>query len=542
MSDMIRIYKSEEDFKKADNIFKKQTAGTATMEEAFKAAGPLSKGITLRQAIMYTQNHMRYLKGFGEFLEFLKNTRIPLVINSTGYTVTFYCMQEKFGTEKMHGFIGNYMQFGYYGNAEKKITEKELREKVKDFFSEKNNSESKEYDEIKATDKIKLGLKNEEAKASLILKYAKKHFKNISASEIAHIGDTMGDSGGILGIAKLGGLGIAFNYNDELENFLKNKIKNEKILGKIIFVNKKSEEADLQHIIPYIKRIDLQNHTIASDGELTPEELVDSAIKKGLSAIAITDHDSVASLKKAIKYSKGRNIEVIPGIELSCDDPLFSYDKIDILGLFVDFNNKKLINMMGHINRRREENKKQIIEKLRGFGYEIEYEDVKKAVKGTFGRPHIAKYLLKKYHSEFTSVADVFDKLIGVGKKAFIETRDRVPIKDAIKMIKESGGISILAHPGIYPKEDSVRLIDYFIDAGGDGIETYYPYNIICPYLNIDEDENKKLIDFYRKIAKSKKILESGGNDHHGNYRPTLGTVEVPYSVLENLKKRVPVS
>src|SRR3989344_7971847 len=223
-----------------------------------------------------------------------------------------------------------------------------------------------------------------------------------------------------------------------------------------------------------MKRIDLQNHTVASDGESTPEELVDLAIEKGLSAIAITDHDSVASLKKAIKYSRGRNIEVIPGIELSCDDPLLGYDKIDVLGLFVDFNNKKLIGMTEHINRRREENKKQIIGKLKGFGYEIDYDDVKKTVKGTFGRPHIAKYLLKKYPSEFSSVADVFDKLIGTGKKAFVETHDRVSIKAAINAIRESGGISILAHPGIYPKEDSVRLIDYFIDNHGDGIETYY--------------------------------------------------------------------
>lgn len=288
-----------------------------------------------------------------------------------------------------------------------------------------------------------------------------------------------------------------------------------------------------------MKRIDLQNHTVSSDGESTPEELVDLAVEKGLSAIAITDHDSVASLKKAIEYSRGRNIEVIPGIELSCDDPLLGYDKIDVLGLFVDFNNKKLIGMTEHINRRREENKRQIIRKLKGFGYEIDYDDVKKTVKGTFGRPHIAKYLLKKYPSEFSSVADVFDKLIGTGKKAFVETHDRVSIKDAINAIRDSGGISILAHPGIYPKEDSVRLIDYFIGAGGDGIETYYPYHIICPYLNIDEDENKKLIDFYRKIAESKKILESGGNDHHGKYRPTLGAVKIPYSVLENLKNRI---
>lgn len=252
MSDMIRIYKSEENFKKADDIFKKQTDGTATMENAFKVACPLNKGITLRQVILYTQNRMKYLKGFKDFLEFLYNKKIPLVINSTGYSVTFYCVQKRFGAEKIHGFIGNCMQFGYYENAGKKISEKELRKKVEQFFSE-NNSESKEYDKIKATGKIKLGLKNEEAKTSLILKYAKKHFKNISISEIAHIGDSMGDSMGIFGIAKLGGLGIAFNYNEALGAFLKKKIKNEAIKGRIIFIDKKTEEADLRHIIPYLK-------------------------------------------------------------------------------------------------------------------------------------------------------------------------------------------------------------------------------------------------------------------------------------------------
>lgn len=290
------------------------------------------------------------------------------------------------------------------------------------------------------------------------------------------------------------------------------------------------------------KFVDLQNHTTASDGESGPKELVDLAIKKELSAIAITDHDSMASVKEAIEYSKGKNIEIISGIELSCDDPLLGQDKIDVLGLFVDFENRRLIQLTEHINRKREENKKQIIKKLKDLGYEIEYDDVKKTVKGTFGRPHIAKYLLKRYPAEFSSVADVFDKLIGTGKKAFVETQDRVAIKDAIEKIMGAKGLSILAHPGIYPRDDSVKLIDYFIGAGGDGIETYYPYHVICPYLNIDEDGNKKLIGFFRKIAKSKKILESGGNDHHGNYRPTIGTVKVPYSVLENLKKRIPAS
>lgn len=286
--------------------------------------------------------------------------------------------------------------------------------------------------------------------------------------------------------------------------------------------------------------IDLQNHTIASDGELTPEELVDLAIEKKLSAIAITDHDSLDCVGKAIEYSKGKNIEIIPGIELSCDDPLYNYDKIDVLGLLIDYKNKGLGKLARHIGGKREENKKQIIKKLKGFGYEIEYEDVKKEVKGSFGRPHIAKYLLRKYPDEFSSVRDVFDRLIGAGKKAFVETRGRVSIKSAVKAIKDSGGVAILAHPGIYPRGRSIRIIDYFIESGGDGIETYYPYHIICPELGISENGNEKLINFYRKIAKSKKVLESGGNDHHDGHRFTLGAVKIPDEVLKKLKKRLP--
>ncbi len=288
--------------------------------------------------------------------------------------------------------------------------------------------------------------------------------------------------------------------------------------------------------------IDLQSHTVASDGENTPERLIDLAIKHKLSAIAITDHDSIDSLKPAINYARGKNIEVVFGIELSCDDPLFNYDKIDVLGLLIDPNDKGLNDLIGHIKNKREDNKKLIIEKLKNLGYEIEYGEVKKTVKGTFGRPHIAKYLLKKYPDKFNSVRDVFDKLIGIGRPAYLDTKGRVSIKDGIKTIQNAGGVAILAHPGIYPKKDSVKLIDYFIGNGGDGIETYYPYHIICPELEIGEKGNKKLILFYRGIAKTKKVLESGGNDHHGNYRFTLGKIKIPDKILENLKNRVPVS
>lgn len=253
MGDMIRLYKSKEEFKKAENIFKKQISGFATMEEAFEISGPLFKGITLRQAIEYTQKHMKYMNGFKELLNYLAEKKIPLIINSTCFSVTFYCIQEKFGSDKIHGFIGNNLIFGVNGDQNRKISEKELKEKIRNFFSDANASKNKEYDKIKAIGEVEMGIVNEEAKADLIRQYINKHFKNISINEVAHIGDTMGDSGGIFGIAKSGGLGIAFNYNQELKTFLKKKIETESIKGGIIFIDKKSKNADLQNIIPHIK-------------------------------------------------------------------------------------------------------------------------------------------------------------------------------------------------------------------------------------------------------------------------------------------------
>jgi len=291
-----------------------------------------------------------------------------------------------------------------------------------------------------------------------------------------------------------------------------------------------------------MSNVDLHNHTIASDGELTGEELVDLSLQNKLKAVAITDHDSLASVERAIAYSEGKNIEVISGIEVSTDDSLFNYDKIDIIGLFVDVKNQKLVKLTEHIKNKREENKRKTIDKLKKLGYDIEYEEVKKTVKGTFGRPHIAKYLLKKYSNKFSSVRDVFDKLLEKGKEGFIQTHDRISIRDAINTINGAGGVSILAHPGIYPRENSLKLIDFFIENGGDGIETYYPYHIICPQFNLDSNGNRKMINFYRDIAKSKKVLESGGNDYHGNYRPTQGLIKIPYKVLQNLRNGVPSS
>jgi len=253
MSDILRVYKDKKAFKEADNIFKKQTKGIITMEEAFEIAGTLTKGLTLRQAIEYTTKHMVYINGFDEFLDFLNIHKIPLVINSTGYSVTFYSIQCQRSNDKIHGFIGNFLEFGFDGHNKKIISENELRVKIKDYFLNKDARPNRYYDEVKATGKIKLGIKNENEKFSLIRLYIKNHFPNIKINEVAHIGDTMGDSEGIRLTAKAGGTGIAFNYNKELKKYLKSKLEKENIKGRIFFINRRSNSPNLTHLISIIK-------------------------------------------------------------------------------------------------------------------------------------------------------------------------------------------------------------------------------------------------------------------------------------------------
>ena len=123
-----------------------------------------------------------------------------------------------------------------------------------------------------------------------------------------------------------------------------------------------------------MKKIDLHLHTTASDGTLSPKEIVDYAIKKDMKAIAITDHDSIAGVKEALEYSKDKKLIVVPGVEMGCDNSEFGDYEIHIVGLFIDYNNKELNKFLKQVENWSEEQKAQIIEKLNKLGYEISLE------------------------------------------------------------------------------------------------------------------------------------------------------------------------
>lgn len=252
MSDMIRLYVGRQQYQKAKTLFERQTSGIASIEEAFETACPLTRGLTLRQAIEYTITHLRYLDGFHEFVDMLSEQGVPLVINSTGYSVTIYAIREQTGAGKIHGLIGNFLRFGVGADPHETLHEGELEKTVKKYFSNPESVSDPIYDQVKATGLIDLGIANEEAKAKLIQEYAKRHFSGLKTSEIAHMGDTMGDSGGIFGIAEEGGIGVAFNYNNALKQYLDSRVRDKPISGEIHFVDPKSDSSNLTRVLPIL--------------------------------------------------------------------------------------------------------------------------------------------------------------------------------------------------------------------------------------------------------------------------------------------------
>ena len=285
--------------------------------------------------------------------------------------------------------------------------------------------------------------------------------------------------------------------------------------------------------------IDLHIHTNVSDGEFSPKEVVDIAVKKGLNAIAITDHDTTMGINAAIEYAKGRNIEIVPGIEINCYEEELSFDEVHILGLLIEHENKDLIKFAEILRQDRIKQKKQIIDNLRNLGFDIKLEDIQGAENVSIGRPHIAMELMRKYPKDFSSVKDVFDRFIGIGKPAYAERSYRVRISEAINIIKKAKGIPILAHPGCYKDNDSLELIKTFIGKGGQGIETIYPYDLVFP-KEYDKAKTERKILFFRGIAKKFGLVESGGSDFHGKIRKsTIGCANVGNEILEKIKKAV---
>lgn len=279
-----------------------------------------------------------------------------------------------------------------------------------------------------------------------------------------------------------------------------------------------------------MKAVDLHVHSLRSDGSLSPSELVDKALSLNLRAFALTDHDCTDGLPEAIEYSKDKNVEVIPGIELSTG---YNGRDVHIVGLDIDYKNESLQKWLTDFRESRDLRNQKMCEKLKNeAGIDISYETLKATDPGAvITRSHYAKFLFANGYVK--SIREAFDRYIGDHAKYYVP-REKIDPREAVKVILLAGGIPVLAHPVLYhlSKSQLSELVSMLKDAGLIGIEAIY-----STYAPSDEREIKAL-------AKEYDLAISGGSDYHGVVKPGLemgtgyGKLFVPEEVLDNLRSK----
>jgi predicted metal-dependent phosphoesterase TrpH len=201
--------------------------------------------------------------------------------------------------------------------------------------------------------------------------------------------------------------------------------------------------------------VDLHLHTTASDGVMTPSEIVRYAKSKGLQAIAITDHDTIEGLEEGLLEGEKIGFEVVPGVEISAEH---SPGSMHLLGYFLDIHHPLLKGKLDYLQKARAERNPKIIENLNRLGVRISYEEVVKASGGgQVGRPHFAQVLIEKGYVR--SFQEAFDRFLKKGAPAYVD-KVRFKPEQAISFIKESGGVAVLAHPKTLGMNSTLRLLE----------------------------------------------------------------------------------
>jgi predicted metal-dependent phosphoesterase TrpH len=274
--------------------------------------------------------------------------------------------------------------------------------------------------------------------------------------------------------------------------------------------------------------VDLHLHTTASDGVLTPSEIVRYAKGKGLQAIAITDHDTIEGCEEGLSEGERIGFEVIPGIEISAEH---SPGSMHILGFFLDIHHPLLNERLEYLQKARAERNPKMVAKLNQLGIKVSYEEVLRASGGgQVGRPHFAHVLLEKKYVR--SFQEAFDRFLKKGAPAYVD-KFRFTSKEALHFIHEARGVAVLAHPntlGVNRYSELERLILQLVDEGLQGIEVYYP------------EHSAVEVAQYNALADRYSLLSTGGTDYHGIEGNELdigvgrGEMKLPYSIVENMK------
>ena len=269
--------------------------------------------------------------------------------------------------------------------------------------------------------------------------------------------------------------------------------------------------------------VDLHAHTTASDGTLSPRELVSAAARRGVRVLAVTDHDSTDGLRDAFdEAAKHPPLTIVPGLEINCDAPGAAGAEVHVLGYYVDheagwfqdFLREQRVERVARVHR--------IVARLAELGMPIDAAEVFAIVKeGSAGRPHVAQVMVQRGYVR--SVREAFDRYLHANGPANVPRKHLTPA-EAVRIIRRAHGVPVFAHPGLADRD---ALIPELVEAGLMGIEAIYAEHSAAQTAH------------YKDVCRAHGLVATGGSDYHGERSGRtnpLGHPPVPMSVWEELK------
>ena len=281
----------------------------------------------------------------------------------------------------------------------------------------------------------------------------------------------------------------------------------------------------------------LHLHTVFSDGELQPAEVVAAHARAGFAAIALTDHDTLAGID-TLGDLQGWGVRIVPGVELSIeDDPDRGLIEVHLLGYGFDLDEASVRLRLRLASEEREAQKRETVRLLAEAGYPVDWEAVRRRALGNVGKPHIVA-AVEAARPEVSR--EELYALMGPGGRAHVGRARELGLDDAVALVRAAGGVAVLAHPGVYDNVEDLELLFRTCAAAGvGGLEVTYPQDPQDPY----GEGSRKLMDRFAQVARRYRWAASGGDDFHGpavtpRIRLAAWTA-TPASCVEELLARV---
>jgi len=270
-------------------------------------------------------------------------------------------------------------------------------------------------------------------------------------------------------------------------------------------------------------RADLHVHTRASDGASTSEEVVAMALRAGLDALGIADHDTVDGVRPALEAARDTALEIVPGVEINTD---YRRAEVHVLGYLFRPDHPMLEERLTQLRVGRLARVQEMVAKLKSLRLHVELERVLElAGDGSVGRPHVAQAMVEKGY--VVSMREAFDRYLGRGRPAYVE-RARFSPAEAVRLVIAAGGVPVLAHPGLGGDD---LLVEELVAEGLAGLEVYHP------------DHTPEIVVHLLRLAVRHDLVVTGGSDYHApgaSCGAPVGQVTVPHDTVDALRRRLP--